>query len=1138
MPFTSVAAGQIDLLQNAVDGDVFIPSFSRRSFLQGATAGLLSLAPALTMVGNLLTVDAPVRNYSLATFAGLGLSIETTVVAGNFPVVANRDVQVKNVASTGHTYTYPLTRKVGQLLVMAVATAALTTITTPSGWTLVQSQAGTESRSSIFTRVLDGLEPSTELLAFGTASGAVVRTWMIDIGDAPVEAVAGINDSAAGTSLDLATISPTWATTEAANTLYIAVLALANDVAVSAFPAGYTVTGQDVSASATANIDCALAYAERSALGSSENPGAFTYAAARSTGHILAIKPKVTARLNWDGLTVRKNSVTTVGTRRQVNLIEGSGVTLTMADDGTEIDITIAASSGSAHVLRDDGVDMTQRAAANFVTSTTITAILTDDAVNNETEITFQLGAHTGDVTSAANSLALTIANNAVTNAKAADMAALTVKANATNATADPQDVASAADDTVFRRTATTLNWGQLTVGMAPNDVWTYAKIQNVSATARILGRITAGAGDIEELTGTQATTLLDNFTSALKGLAPASGGGTVNFLRADGTWAAPPDTNTGHVIRDDGVGMTQRAALNFVSGAIAGNITFILADDAANGETEVTGTLAALAANTILANATNASAVPTAFAVAAESVVGRTSGDIQSITSSVQSILMRAAGSVFWGTAAADQVLRRSGSGDLGFGTLVTNNIGNDQVTYAKIQNVSATSRILGRITAAAGDIEELTGTQATTLLDNFTSLLKGLVPASGGGTTNFLRADGTFAAPPGTFTALSGAIVSTATGGATTFAGILDNGAAENNRTNLNFIAGTNTTATVTDDAGNDELEIRFNVDNFPLTGLADQAANTINANATAGAAPPTAVAISADSILARLGGNLVNTTLTSLCGPGLNYSAALHQLQVLIAAGSHLTTDVGSGVLRFSKDRIRDTWWEEFTFAQTLPGGTTVNTSGQLAHGQSTNWWMVASGASGTWGTTIDGTNVEHPGIWTLTSGATSGNALRLYNGVANTMGYEVYRGNQIYKAEAIIRMTSVTTKIWEFGFRDQTGDNFIEFYADTSAGVGSTTLVHTYTEEAGVATDNNTAITDTANAWMVLTILQETLGTIDFYIDDVLTNSHSTNVPDSEGMALYFQVATRAAVTRQLQIDYCMFESQNFANGRDV
>lgn len=98
---------------------------------------------------------------------------------------------------------------------------------------------------------------------------------------------------------------------------------------------------------------------------------------------------------------------------------------------------------------------------------------------------------------------------------------------------------------------------------------------------------------------------------------------------------------------------------------------------------------------------------------------------------------------------------------------TIATTDIDNDAVTYAKIQNVSATDRFLGRKTAGAGDIEELTGTEATARLDTFTSGAKGLVPASGGGTTNFLRADGTFAAPtaaaadptysPGSFTVVT---------------------------------------------------------------------------------------------------------------------------------------------------------------------------------------------------------------------------------------------------------------------------------------------------------------------------------------------------------------------------------------------
>ena len=77
------------------------------------------------------------------------------------------------------------------------------------------------------------------------------------------------------------------------------------------------------------------------------------------------------------------------------------------------------------------------------------------------------------------------------------------------------------------------------TVWMVDNKAISLAKQADV-ATARIMGRVTAGSGVQEALTGTQATTLLDAFTSALKGLVPASGGGTTNYLRADGSFANP----------------------------------------------------------------------------------------------------------------------------------------------------------------------------------------------------------------------------------------------------------------------------------------------------------------------------------------------------------------------------------------------------------------------------------------------------------------------------------------------------------------------------------------------------------------------------------------------------------------------
>lgn len=46
-------------------------------------------------------------------------------------------------------------------------------------------------------------------------------------------------------------------------------------------------------------------------------------------------------------------------------------------------------------------------------------------------------------------------------------------------------------------------------------------------------------------------------------------------------------------------------------------------------------------------------------------------------------------------------------------------------------------------------GELATLTATEAAAVLPVFTSGAKGLVPASGGGTTVFLRADGSFVSP-----------------------------------------------------------------------------------------------------------------------------------------------------------------------------------------------------------------------------------------------------------------------------------------------------------------------------------------------------------------------------------------------------
>lgn len=80
------------------------------------------------------------------------------------------------------------------------------------------------------------------------------------------------------------------------------------------------------------------------------------------------------------------------------------------------------------------------------------------------------------------------------------------------------------------------------------------------------------------------------------------------------------------------------------------------------------------------------------------------------------------------------------------------------------------------------------------------------------------------------------------------------------------------------------------------LPLTALAEQDPNTVVANDRSVSAPPSAVAVDADSVLARVGGDLVSHPWSTLAGGGLDYAAGV--ISAAIAPGS-LFADNNFGV-----------------------------------------------------------------------------------------------------------------------------------------------------------------------------------------------------------------------------------------------
>ena len=146
------------------------------------------------------------------------------------------------------------------------------------------------------------------------------------------------------------------------------------------------------------------------------------------------------------------------------------------------------------------------------------------------------------------------------------------------------------------------------------NNAITNAKLATIPADS-YLGNNTASPATAAYITATQLTANLNVFTSALQGLTPASGGGTTNFLRADGTWASPTGTgiSTISVASANGLAGTSSGGTSptltlstSVTGILYGNGTSIAAATAGEFPTlnqNTTGTASNVTGTVLIAN-------------------------------------------------------------------------------------------------------------------------------------------------------------------------------------------------------------------------------------------------------------------------------------------------------------------------------------------------------------------------------------------------------------------------------------------------------------------------------------------------------------------------------------------------------
>lgn len=381
-----------------------------------------------------------------------------------------------------------------------------------------------------------GLAPATG--AGDAAAGKFLKadaTWAVPLGTYAAE---NAQDDVGGILTDTATVDFTY--NDIANTITADVIANSISNSLLRDSGALSVIGRSANSSGDP-ADISAVAASDSVLRESGSVLGFGTIATAGIANTAVTAAKMVnsgvftgdATTTFPAITIGANAITDAkfrqGVARSVVGVTGNATANTADIQGTTDQVLRVTGAGTA--LSFGAIDLSKTAAATGVLQAA------------------SMPALSGDISNSAGNLTTAIGSNKVTLGMMATIAQDRIIGGATGAgTATPTALTVLPTGCMPALTGDVTNSAGALATTIANDAVSNAKIANM-ANATIKGRTTAGTGDPEDMTATQTTALLNNVvgdsgSGGTKGLVPAPAAGDAaagKYLKSDGTWTAPP---------------------------------------------------------------------------------------------------------------------------------------------------------------------------------------------------------------------------------------------------------------------------------------------------------------------------------------------------------------------------------------------------------------------------------------------------------------------------------------------------------------------------------------------------------------------------------------------------------------------